>query len=201
MDHSVIVSHVPPSCDLRGMRLGLVYLPEESGREACVRFGKSIVGERTPRAVVGADALPHVSLVHVESDEEPEVLWREAKASIAPVVALDVLALGLLRYDTPYNAPPAAGGATMAWLVIPCSPALREAERGAVGLPFVLRAGATTYNGDLYQPHVTLAIWDGDLAPRGRELPQDLFGKRMTARLALGVIGPDGTYVRSLYTN
>jgi len=181
------------------MRLGLVLLPDEEASASCVRFAEMIVGDHTPRVVVGPDALPHVTLLHIESDEDPQTFWREAKGAIAPAFSLDVLALGLLRYDTPYNAP-AADPATMAWLIIPCSRALREAEQIALGLPVVTRARVTTGNGDLFQPHVTLAIWDGETPPYSAVLPFEIFGGRcMTARLALGEIGANGTYRRTLH--
>lgn len=182
------------------MRLGLVLLPDEASSASCVRFAEMIVGDRTPRVVVGPEALPHITLLHIESDEDPAMLWREAKDAIAPAFSLDVLALGLLRYDTPYNAP-AADPATMAWLIIPCSRALREAEQIALGLPMVSRSRVTTGNGDLFQPHVTLAIWDGETPPYSAVLPFEVFGgKRMPARLALGEIGPNGTYRRTLFS-
>lgn len=182
------------------MRLGLVLLPDASASEACVRFGASLVRDRTVRAVVGPDALPHVTLLHVESDDDPAAFWEEAKEKIAPSFTLDVLALGLLRYDAPYNAPPATP-ATMAWLIIPCTRALREAEQAALALPFVARSRVTTGNGDAFQPHATLAIWDGQVAPHWTSLPTDVIGAaRMKTHLALGVIGPNGTYQRTLHS-
>ena len=48
-----------------------------------------------------------MTLLHAESDVEPAVAWREAREALSPVHRLDVLALALLRYDAPYNAPPA----------------------------------------------------------------------------------------------
>lgn len=180
------------------MRLGLVLLPERRASDACVQVATDLVRGRAARALVGPGALPHVTLVHVESDEDPAVLWREAAAAIAPEHVLDFLCLGLLRYDVPYNAPPAAPG-TMAWIIIPCARALRDAEQIALGLPFVGRSQVTTGNGDRFQPHVTLAIWDGEGAVEAAALPRELFGGGVRARLALGVIGANGTYERSLF--
>lgn len=173
-------------------------LPDVGVSDACVRFARELVAERTPRAVVGPSALPHVSLLHVETNADPGELWKEAEASLPPAVRIDVLALGLLRYDTPYNAP-AADPATMAWLIVPCSAALRDAEQKALALPSVRRAEVTTANGDLFQPHLTLAIWDGESPPCAATLPKPLFSP-VEARLALGEIGPNGTYRRSLFT-
>jgi len=148
--------------------------------------------------VLGPSARAHVTLVHVESEEDPAVLWADATLAGLPTTCpVDVLSLGLLRYDTPYNAP-ASSPATMAWLILPCSRALRDAEQRATSLPFVGRARVTTSNGDRFQPHVTLAIWDGETPVEVPALPKELF-TTVSTRLALGVIGPNGVYERSLF--
>lgn len=181
------------------MRLGLVLLPEREASAACVQYASKLVEGRAARAVVGPGALPHITLLHVETDEDPAAVWREAQAKLADAFVVDFLCLGLLRYDTPYNAPPAPPG-TMAWIIVPCSRALREAEQIARALPFAQRAGVTTANDDRFQPHVTLAIWDGESNPGTAVLPRELFGGRpIGARLALGVIGANGTYEHSLF--
>lgn len=173
-------------------------LPEERASRACEAYARALVVDRAPRAVLGSDALAHVTLLHVETDEDPSGLWAEAVAGLPRSMRLDALALGLLRYDTPYHAP-AADPATMAWLIVPCTEALRAAERRAAALPFVARSEVTTSNGDRFQPHVTLAIWEGEAPPSPVRLPEELFGP-MEATLALGVIGPNGTYQRTLYS-
>ncbi len=164
-----------------------------------MQYASALAAGRVARAVVGPAALPHVTLLHVESDEDPAAVWREAEAAIAHELPIELLCLGLLRYDTPYNAPAAPPG-TMAWIIVPCTRALREAEQTARALPFARRANVTTSNDDRFQPHVTLAIWDGESAPGTAVLPKELFGGRsVRARLALGVIGANGTYERSLF--
>jgi hypothetical protein len=179
------------------VRLGLVLLPEQGASDACVRYARALALGRPARVVLGPGALPHVSLLHVETDEDPAALWNEARAALDASYRLDVLALGMLRYDTPYNAP-AASPATMAWLIVPCSSALRAAERTAISLPFVRRARVTTANGEIFQPHVTLAIWERETPPPVTVLPKELF-TNIEARLALGVIGANGVYERSLF--
>lgn len=174
-------------------------LPEREASDACVQYAQKLVAGRAARAVLGPGALPHVTLLHVETDEDPAVVWGEAREKLAHAYVVDFLCLGLLRYDTPYNAPPAPPG-TMAWIIVPCSRALREAEQTARALPFAQRSGVTTHNDDRFQPHVTLAIWDVEKAPGTLVLPRELFGgSPIGARLALGVIGANGTYERSLF--
>ena len=184
------------------MRLGLVLLPPDDVSTMCVQYARKLADGRSARVIVGPGMLPHVTLLHVETegtDLEPARVFEEARAALLPSYAVSFLALGLLRYDTPYNAPPSSP-ATMAWLIIPCTPALRDAEQRALALPFARRAIVTTSQGDAFQPHVTLAIWDGELAPATHSLPPELYALRdVKCRLALGVIGPNGTYERTLF--
>jgi hypothetical protein len=183
------------------MRLGLVVLPPAEIAAACVSYAESLTIGRDARMVLGKEKLPHVTLLHVESDEDPAALFAEAQAVLPPTIALSFLSLGLLRYDTPYNAPMPvpARAATMAWLVIPCTSLLRAAEQRALGLPFVSRARLTTGNGDAFQPHMTLAIWNDETPPGAFSLPKTLLSAPPFAcRLALGVVGANGTYERTL---
>lgn len=162
-----------------------------------MRFARSLVKGLSPRVVVGERALPHLSLLHVETERSPEDLFAEARARIAPNCTFDVLSLGLLRYDTPYHAPPAPP-ATMAWLMVPCTEALRAAERAAVALPGLTGETLTTGNGDDFQPHLTIAMWEGHTAPVAFE-PSDLIPKKgIPGTLALGLIGPNGVYEKTL---
>ncbi len=179
------------------MRLGLVYLPSPEVSDLCVRYAASLVKDLSPRVVVGAQALPHLSLLHAETDRSPDSLFAEARAAIPAYCTFDVVSLGLLRYDTPYNAPPAAP-ATMAWLMVPCSEALRSAERAATALPGLSGVPITTGNGDDFQPHLTIAMWEGHTPPTTFE-PAELIPKKgIHGTLALGVIGPNGVYTRTL---
>ena len=179
------------------MRLGLVYLPSPEASDLCVRYAASLVRGLSARVVVGAWALPHLSLLHAETDRSPDSLFAEARAAIPAYCTFDVVSLGLLRYDTPYNAPPAPP-ATMAWLMVPCSDALRSAERTAVALPGFVGVPITTGNGDDFQPHLTIAMWEGHTAPATFE-PADLIPKKgIQGTLALGLIGPNGVYTRTL---
>ena len=184
------------------MRLGLVYLPSPELSLACDRFAERLTASVQRRMVLGAQALAHLSLLHVEApfDDEADAgrLWTEASGVLPAQISFDVLALGLLRYDTPYNAP-AAPPATMAWLIAPCTFALRRAERAAVVLPSFAALARTTHNADAFQPHFTIAMWEGHSAP-AFDPPADLLPSTgHTGRLALGVIGPNGTYVRTLH--
>ena len=181
------------------MRLGLVYLPSPEAREHCVRFARSLVEGLTPRVVVGEGALPHLSLLHAETERSPERLFEEARERIALTCTFDVVSLGLLRYDAPYNAPPAVP-ATMAWLMVPCTEALRAAERAAVSLPGLTGETITTGNGDDFQPHLTIAMWEGHTAPVAFE-PSDLIPRKgIPGTLALGLIGPNGVYEKTLFS-
>lgn len=179
------------------MRLGLVYLPSSEVSEHCVRYAASLVRGLKARVVVGEHALPHLSLLHAETEGSPESLFSEACERIALHCTFDVVSLGLLRYDVPYNAP-AAPPATMAWLMVPCTEALRTAERAAVSLPGLVGVPLTTGNGDDFQPHLTIAMWEGHTAPPAFD-PSDLIPKKgIRGTLAVGLIGPNGVYEKTL---
>ncbi len=177
------------------MRLGLVLLPPPAFSRTCADFARALVVDRTPRVVLGGDALAHVTLVHVETDRDPVDVWNAFRGVLPASLPIQVQALGLLRYDVPYNAPPAAP-ATMAWLMIPGTPALRAAEQTAIG---AIDLPPTTGIHDQFQPHMTIAIWEGEVPPALAVLPRDLF-QTVEATLALGVIGPNGTYQRTLFS-
>lgn len=178
------------------MRLGLVYLPDEQTSTACVALSERLVHGGKARVVLGTAKLAHVTVLHVESAEDPKTFWDEARA-LPSELPLSFVALAFLRYDTPYNAPPAPA-ATMAWLIVHPTMALRDVEQRALALPFVVRSEVTTGNGDRFQPHVTTAIWEGGIIALS-EAPE-LATRAFVGRLALGVIGPNGVYERTLFS-
>lgn len=196
------------------MRLGLVYLPDPESMARCVALSESLARGQKARVVLGEGRVPHVTLLHVETNGAgaAEALWREAVASLPKAMLMSFRALALLRYDRPYNAPDnaprqsadnapdGAPPATMAYLIVPCTKALREAEERALSLPFVRGVTVTTGNGERFMPHVTLAIWEGLRGPETLTLPQDTVERDgVVGALALGVIGPNGVYERTLF--
>ncbi|MEI2616642.1 MAG: hypothetical protein V9F06_03230 [Thermomicrobiales bacterium] len=188
------------------MRLGLVYLPDPESMARCVALSESLARGQKARVVLGDGRVPHVTLLHVETNGAgaAEALWREAVASLPKAMLMSFRALAFLRYDRPYNAPDnapdGAPPATMAYLIVPCTKALREAEERALSLPFVRGVTVTTGNGERFMPHVTLAIWEGLRGPETLTLPQDTVERDgVVGALALGVIGPNGVYERTLF--
>lgn len=182
------------------MRLGLVYLPPPALSARMVAYAASLVEGLSVRMLVGEGALPHLTLLHLETEATPHDLFAAAKNALPATCSFDVSALGLLRYDAPYNAEPAGPG-TMAWLMVPCAPALRAAEQAAVALPAFRDIPITTGNGDAFQPHLTIAMWDDHRAPASFAPPADLIPLAgIVGTLALGVIGKNGTYERTLFS-
>ena len=184
------------------MRLGLVLLPEPSVSEACIATSRALVAARSARVVLDATrALAHVSILHVELDRcDPAAAWAETEASLPREAELSGMSLALLPYTAPYNAPHDPRTATMAYLIVPCTAALRAMEERALGLEWVRAGRVTTGNGDRFQPHVTLAIWDGAVWPARDDLAAPLARRGpFRARLALGVIGENGVYRETLH--
>lgn len=189
------------------MRIGLVFLPDEPTTQACERLSAALVRDRRPRVTLGPGRLAHVSLLHVEVPSvdggiDADGAWAECAAALPAEVELSFMGLALLDYSTPYNVAPGAApaaAATMAYLMVPCTEALRRAERAAAALGWVRAARITTGNGDAFAPHVTAAIWDGPRWPATEDLAAEPIARgRFGARLALGVIGENGVYERTL---
>lgn len=182
------------------MRVGLVLLPEPPVSELCATTSRALVAGRGPRVVLGARALAHVSLLHVELDRcDVDAAWRETREALPLEAVLSGMGLALLPYTTPYNAPPDPRAATMAYLIVPCTPAVRLMEERALSLGWVRAGRVTTGNGDHFQPHVTLAIWDGTVWPASEDLAAPLVHRgAFRARLALGVIVENGVYRETL---
>lgn len=174
------------------MRVALVYLFESAVVDTCERVAERLCAGRSVLACVGRNAAPHLTLVHVEvpGNGDLDTIWREAVRDLPALVTLEFLALGTLAYE------PAAGA--MAWVIVPCTPALRAAEQAALALPSLRGLPVMTQNGEHFQPHLTLAIWQGSTAPQPIELPRELLPRQgVVGRLALGEIGPHGTYLRT----
>ena len=171
------------------MRLALVYLFEAEISRACVQLSARIAASCDAVAQLGEQAQPHLTLLHVESNGDPAAIWREAVDRLPSELTFELLAFAALRQDVS----PIGGG--MAWLVVPCTPALRDAEERALALTSLRGSRLHTLNGDRFQPHLTLALWDGEPALPVLPWPNDLVPRQgVRGRLALGEIGPYGTY-------
>lgn len=180
------------------MRIGLVLLPTETTARELEALSQRVAPDApSTRVVLGPGRAAHVTLLHVESDDDPEILWREAARTLPHRIEVDPVGLAMLHYAVPYNAPPAPPG-TMAWLILQTTPTLRAAETAALALPSLRGRPIPTGNGARFQPHVTLAIWEGAAPPSVWLLPEPL-RPPFEATLALGVIGPNGVYARTLF--
>lgn len=183
------------------MRLGLVYLPDEVSSQRCVELSQALVRGREARVVLGEGRWPHVTLLHVETAAAAAELWAEAKDALPATLPMAFAALAFLPYERPYNAPATMGAppATMAYVIVPCTAALRSAEERALALSFVQRAEITTGNGDRFMPHVTAALWEGEVGPAQVLLGRGAIEREVSGTLALGVIGAHGVYARTLF--
>lgn len=185
------------------MRIGLVLLPDEPTTRACERVSAELVRERRPRVTLGPERLAHVTLLHAELPEiDAPAAWSACEAALPRSLPLSIMGLALLSYTRPYNVPPErapAEAATMAYLMVPCTAALRAAERASLELAWVRAGTVTTGNRDAFAPHVTAAIWDGPRWPAADDLAAEVIARGpFVARLALGVIGENGVYERTL---
>lgn len=174
------------------MRLGLVLLFDDGFAAACVAYSAALVEGRTARMQLGEQALPHLSLLHADTDRPPAEIWADASKRLEPEYTIETHSVALLPRD---DAP-----GRMVYLIVPCTPALREAEARALALASLHGAPIPTRNGERFQPHFTVAIWEGPKSLATSELPVDVVPRTaLVGRLALVEIGPHGTCRRVLH--
>ena len=145
----------------------------------------------TTRSTLGDGALPHVPVLHVFSDVDPEAAWKQASAEISLEVQLAFNGLVLLPYLKTYNGPDEAPG-VLSWILTKASPQLLDAFVTARALEYA-RSGEPLVYGGVYSPHVTLGVSDSQ--PGNVSLPHDLLLRDgVTGRLAIGPIGKHGVF-------
>lgn len=170
---------------LGGVRLGLVLLFDDDFGAACVAYSAALLRERSAIMQLGEQALPHVSLLHADTDRAPAEIWADASRHLEAEYTLETHSVALL---------PHGDSGRMAYLIVPCTPALRAAEVRALALESLQDAPIATRNGDSFQPHFTVAIWEGRDSIATTELPADVVPRTaLVGRLALVEIGPHGT--------
>lgn len=174
------------------MRFGLVFVPEEDVRLACEELSARLVNGARPRATLGAGALTHITLAHFETPLAPSELWSTLRAKLPATMVVDFQGLALLAYDRPYNAPHRDEVGVIGWLCVLLSEELRRAEREAVAALSMLEGTITTRNGRFYNPHVTLAVWDGSGDVAGALAHPLVSRTGVACRLSLGRVGENG---------
>lgn len=165
---------------------------DEAFATACERYASTLVHEREVLACLGPAAMPHLSLLHVDTERSPEQIWADATSALEPTYTIESHSLSLLPYQGELG--------RMAYLIVPCTPALRRAEERALQLPSLRDAPVATRNGERFQPHLTLAIWAGPAPVATTELAADVVPREgIQGRLALVEIGNHGTCRRILH--
>ncbi|QKW39311.1 hypothetical protein HUT06_39140 [Actinomadura sp. NAK00032] len=178
------------------MAYGIVLLPADAS--ALTRQSAAIARLADPIMQLGADAPPHVSVVHADvSAEMAMALWTDLTAHRR----LDFV----LRFAGLMFAPIAPGdpyvpeGGVYYGLECVRSAALLELHEEALSWLDAVRAPVLNPSGVRFRPHVTLGVLRA--VPNGPvPLPDRLFATDMRFRLALGRLGPYGTLPETVAT-
>ncbi|MEU6745906.1 hypothetical protein ABZ914_06755 [Spirillospora sp. NPDC046719] len=178
------------------MAYGIILLPTDAS--PLTRQSAAIARLADPIMQLGADAPPHVSVVHADvSAETAMALWTDLTAQRRLDFALQFTGLMF--------APIASGdqyvpeGGVYCGLECARSAALLELHEEARSWLDAAQAPMLSPSGVRFRPHVTLGVLR--TAPNGAiPLPDRLFATDMRFRPALGRLGPYGTFPEMVAT-
>lgn len=169
---------------------GLVLLPSEPVRAGLIAFARSLVPGSAPMRL-GADAPPHVTVLHFRADAAT------ARRIFADLVDAAPTAIAITSVDLAWTAIPEGDfyvpeGGACAWINVERTAAVRSLHDLAVGLADGYGCEVVSASRERFSPHVSLAVLHG---PPGlaSELPTEL-ARSFPARLALGAMGSYGTF-------
>lgn len=168
---------------------GLVFLPDTKYQDELIALSEDL-GDLYPSELTlnDQDVLPHVTLIHVATDEP------NARAFGARYLA-DAAEQYLLKptelYASPWN------NAAVGFLEIDNEPWLNDAHLTACVLADEFGLEIVSASRDRFQPHVTLSFWRRANANK-LELPQLTAKQPIPATLHLVTIGQHGTATQVL---
>lgn len=175
------------------MPYGVIVLPDKHFSSQVVAYVTSLTREQRLLFRVGDDAPPHVTIAHLECDEETAITWwNEAAAPRHDLVDLRLSGLMFAPIAIgSYYAP--EGGKYFGFEVVRTD----ELERLQRQVLEALPAGSTalTSGGHDYLPHMTLGIFT-DAPTLAIELPESIVNATTSGALALGELGAYGTFPR-----
>lgn len=175
---------------LRFMAYGIILLPTDVS--PLTRQSAAIARLADPIMQLGADAPPHVSIVHADvSAETAMTLWANLTAHHRLEFALQFA--GLMFAPIAPGDPYVPEGGVYYGLECMRSAELLELHEHARSWLDAAQAPTLSPSGTRFRPHVTLGVLRA--APNGAiPLPDQLFGTDMQFRPALGRLGPYGTF-------
>jgi hypothetical protein len=131
------------------MKLGVVLLPDDSATSACVELSRGVgSAETSPLALDHAGHRPHISVLHVEGIT-PGDLTAAMRDAMAATYTLRFLGLVIRPHDD--HVVPS--------LIVSHSHRLHEDHWRLLRHPAIVATPVTSEAGDVFMPHVTLAIW------------------------------------------
>jgi hypothetical protein len=175
---------------------GVILLPDGDTAERMIDYARHVGETAEPLMTIGANAPPHLTLLHVDCSADDAWRWWTAVSEALPAVIH--VRLGRLAFSPippgDFHVPE---GGIYAGLEAFRYTVLEQAHAATVRAAEAITGTPLTGTGEDLSPHVTLGILRRFPSHRV-ELPADLVTGRFAARPALGALGPYGTFPKIL---
>jgi hypothetical protein len=176
------------------MLLGLALVPSDEDSRALVDYAEAVGRLGHAVAHLGLGALPHVSVIHVWTRDDPAEVWAGVPGQDVECVVRPA-GLHVYPFTAAYNA--AGSVSSVAEVPIEVDDAFAELRRRVLASRVPQRGEVTVGAPGPFRPHFTLAVFDGRLSG---SVPLPSFSFRpMPCRLHLGIIGAHGVLERTLF--
>ncbi|MCI3928865.1 2'-5' RNA ligase family protein [Streptomyces sp. AN091965] len=180
------------------MRYGLILLPTAQTAAELEEYSGILTAAADPLMRLGSHAPPHVTLLHFTAHGPIHARLVEAVATLGADAR--VIPTGLLFRPVPVGDYYVPEGGIHAGLQVAATEPLRALHHRMLTLVTDLGGTVISPSGADYNPHLTLAVLR-TASPLTVRLPPQLFLDGFSARPALGVLGPYGTFPQLLGGN
>jgi 2'-5' RNA ligase len=171
---------------------GIVLLPDQDTSQSLIRYAAQFTESDSPLMLVGVDAPPHVTLLHIDcSFKDAKFWWKSAVSKLDSVISIQLTGLAftpMLKGN--YYAP---GGGIHVGLEALRRSTLERAHRNVVYSANQVKGGILSPIGDDFRPHVTLGVLSS-FPGTTLDLPPEIVTRRFHAKAALGKLGNYGTF-------
>lgn len=180
------------------MTFGVILLPDPDTSERLIAYSRDIAAASAPLMALGPDAPPHVTLCHAHcSHDTADAWWSAVKGAVTQDLTLD--RCGLIFQPIPAGDFYVPSGGVSAGVEITRRDDLNRAHLATLDAARRLKAEPIGAVGEDFRPHITLGIMAA--FPTGPvPFASGLVMGAVSGRLALGELGPCGTFPRILET-
>jgi 2'-5' RNA ligase len=173
------------------MPYGIILIPPPDFCSRLARYAAQVGPASIAAMRVGNGAPPHVTVAHGDcTPDAAKTWWRDVSA--ADPDGVTVRLVGLMLAPIPVGNHYVPEGGVYAGIEAFRDAGLEEVHRAALASAAARGVATIGPVGDQYRPHLTLAVFDA--VPVIPHLPADLVTATVDTRLALGRLGPYGTF-------